>query len=81
MIQSLANYAPSKIISTIKSITARHVFAECPEIKKKLLGELFWSDRYFVSTVGKHNNENAIQEYVRNQGKQDEYKQLALNIK
>lgn len=81
LIQSLPNYAPSKIISTIKSITARRVFAECPEVKKKLWGGQFWSDGYFVSTVGKHNNENVIQEYVRNQGKQDEYKQLALNIK
>lgn len=81
LIQSLPNYAPSKIITTIKSITARRVFAECPEVKKKLWGGQFWSDGYFVSTVGKHNNENVIQEYVRNQGKQDEYKQLALNIK
>lgn len=81
LVQSLPSYAASKIISVIKSITARRIFTECPEVKKKLWGGQFWSDGYFVSTVGKHNNENVIQEYVKNQGKQDEYKQLALKIR
>lgn len=32
-------------------------------------------------TVGKHNNENVIQEYVKNHGKQDEHKQVGyVNI-
>jgi len=35
---------------------------------------LYWSDGYFISTVGKHDNETIIQEYVKNQGKT--YKQI-----
>lgn len=49
--------------------------AECPEVEKNLWGVQFWSDGYFVSSAGKHNNENIIQEYVKNQGKQDGYEQ------
>ena len=50
-------------------------------MKKKLWGGQFWTDGYFVSTVGKNQNETVIKEYVRNQGKQDaDYIQLHLNM-
>lgn len=79
--QSTPNYSPSQIVKTIKSITARQIFAECPQVKKKLWGGQFWTYGYFVSTVGKNQNESVIREYVKNQGKQDAaYKQLHINI-
>ena len=71
LIQSTPNYAPAEIVKVIKSITARQIFVECPQVKKKLWGGQFWSDGYFVSTVGRNQNETVIKEYVRNQGKQD----------
>ena len=81
LIQSTPNYSPTKIIKTVKSITARQIFAECPEVKKKLWGGEFWTDGYFVGTVGKNQNEEVIQEYVKNQGeKVAEYKQLHLDF-
>ena len=81
LIQSTPNYAPAEIIKVIKSITARQIFVECPQVKKKLWGGQFWSDGYFVSTVGRNQNETVIKEYVRNQGKQDaEYRQLYLAV-
>ncbi len=77
LVQSTPKYSPSEIVKIIKSITARQIFVECPEVKKKLWGGEFWTDGYFVSTVGKNQNETVIKEYVKNQGKQDgEYKQL-----
>ena len=48
--------------------------------KKKLWGGEFWSDGYFVSTVGKFTSEKVIKEYVKNQGKEKDYKQLLLNF-
>ena len=52
-----------------------------PEVKKKLWGGQFWSDGYFVATVGKNQNEEVTREYVKNQGKQDaEYKQIYLKL-
>ena len=35
-----------------KSITAREIFRRHPEIKKELWGGEFWSDGYYVATVG-----------------------------
>ena len=79
LVQSPPNYAPSQIFKIIKSITARQIFLECPEVKKALWGAQFWSDGYFVKTVGKNNNEKVIQEYVRDQVKDcEEYHQLYL---
>ena len=80
-VQNSPNYSPAQIVKIIKSITARQIFAECPQVKKKLWGGQFWSDGYFVSTVGKNQNETVIREYVKNQSKQDtEYKQLYLML-
>ena len=82
LVQSTPNYSPSQIVKIIKSITARQIFSECPEVKKKLWGGQFWTDGYFVATVGKNQNETVIREYVKNQGKQDtEYKQLYMSFK
>ena len=81
LVQSTPNYAPSKIVQIIKSITSRQIYVECPEVKKKLWGGQFWSDGYFVATVGKNQNEEVTREYVKNQGKQDaEYKQIYLKL-
>ena len=80
LVQSTPNYSPAKVITTIKSITAKRIFAECPEVKKQLWGGSFWREGYYVSSVGKHTSEKAVQGYVQNQGKQDEYKQLYLHV-
>ena len=79
LIQSTPNYSPSQIIKIVKSITARQIFEECPEVKKDCEGGQFWTDGYFVATVGKNTNENVIKEYVKNQGQDcEDYKQIQL---
>ena len=60
LIQSSPNYSPSQIIKIVKSITAKQIFLECPEVKKYLWGGQFWTDGYFVATVGKNQNESLI---------------------
>lgn len=76
LIQSVPTYSPTKIVTMIKSITAREVFRRAPHVKRQLWGGEFWSDGYFMNTVGQHGNEQAIMKYIRNQGKDQEYKQL-----
>jgi REP element-mobilizing transposase RayT len=63
------SYSPTKIIRTIKSITARKILESNPEVKKELWGGNFWTDGYYVGTVGEHGNEEVIGEYIRNQGR------------
>jgi putative transposase len=52
----------------VKSITAREIFKRCPHVKKALWGGEFWTDGYFITSVGKHGNESIIKNYVKNQG-------------
>ena len=73
LVQSVPTYSPTKIIRTIKSITAREIFQKHPEVKKKLWGGEFWTDGYFVSTVGRHGGEDVIANYVKNQGQEKDY--------
>ena len=69
LVQSTPEHSPTELVRLIKSITAKRIFAEHSEVKKKLWGVEFWSDGYFVSTEGKFNSERVIKEYVKNQEK------------
>jgi len=76
LVQSVPSYSPTKIITMIKSLTAREVFARIPSVKKQLWGGEFWTDGYYVGTVGQHATEDVIKRYVKNQGQEKEYVQL-----
>ena len=75
LVQSIPTYSPTKIVRTIKSITAKKIFLICPEVKEALWGGEFWTKGYFANTVSKHGNESVISEYVKGQGK-SEYEEL-----
>jgi REP element-mobilizing transposase RayT len=72
LIQSVPVESPTKIIRTVKSITAKEIFKRHPEVKQKFWGGEFWSKGFYVNTVGKHGDENTIQNYVKSQGKEKE---------
>ena len=76
LVQSVPMLSPTQIIRTIKSITAKQIFKECPQVKEKLWGGSFWTSGYFVNTVGLHGNEEIIARYVREQGKEQEYRKF-----
>ncbi|MGI8849304.1 MAG: IS200/IS605 family transposase [Pyrinomonadaceae bacterium] len=78
LVQSVATYSPTKIVRTIKSITAKEIFRQMPEVKKQLWGGEFWSDGYYISTVGAHSSEEAMKSYVKNQGGNNDSSQLTL---
>ena len=82
LIQSVPTYSITKIVTMVKSITAKEVFRRCPAVKKRMWGGEFWTDGYFASTVGRHGDEKTISRYVMNQGKGykklHEDRQLAL---
>jgi putative transposase len=69
-------YSPTQIVTRIKSITAREIFKKNPKVKKQLWGGNIWTTGFFVNTVSKYGGEKVIANYVKNQGKQPEYKKL-----
>ena len=40
LLQSVPTYSPTKIITLLKSLIARQVFARCPHVKKQLWNSL-----------------------------------------
>ena len=78
LVQSVPMYSPKQLVQIIKSHTAREIFKQCPEVKKHLWGGKFWSEGYFVSTVGAHQTEDMIKNYVQQQGKIESNGQLKL---
>jgi REP element-mobilizing transposase RayT len=73
LVQSVPTYSVTKIVTIIKSITAREVFKKCLHVKKQLWGGEFWTDGYFVNTVSKFGDESTISKYVREQGVEKDY--------
>ena len=68
LLQSVPMMLPSRMVQTIKSITAKEIFATNPEVKKDLRGGKFWTSGYYLNTVGKYGNEKTIARYVKEQG-------------
>jgi len=68
LVQTVPTYSVTKVVTTIKSITAREILRKSPEVRKQLWGGEFWTDGYYAGTVGKHGNENTVTNYVKRQG-------------
>ncbi len=71
--------SPGRIVQVFKSITAREVFKRKPFVKKELWGGEFWTDGYYVATVGERANWSTVEKYIERQGKsKTELQQLKL---
>jgi putative transposase len=70
-------YSAAKIVEVLKSISSRKVFEEYPGLEKEVWGGEFWSDGYFVRTVGDKVTADLIRQYIKYQHR-DHSKQLKL---
>jgi len=69
--------SPAQVVQRLKSISARMVFQEFPEVKQQLCGGELWNDGYFVRSVG----DNVTAEVIRRDSNhQHDPKQLELNF-
>ena len=72
-IHLLLSYHPKlsggEVVRIFKSITARELFRKFPALKKDLWGGQFWSEGYYLATVGMRGNWSVVEAYVKNQGK------------
>ena len=68
-----------RIVQIFKSITAREIFRRKPSVKKELWGGEFWTDGYYVATVGERADWTTVEKYITKQGKpKEELVQLPL---
>mgnify|MGYP001566596539 FL=1 len=71
-------YSIGQVVRLYKSITSRELFLHHKELKKELWGGEFWSDGYYVATIGEQGNWSVVEKYVRDQGYKPEVVQLRL---
>ena len=75
LIQTIPNQSVSDMVKLIKSVTAKQLFKQHPEVKMFLWGGNFWTMGYYINTVGQYGNLAMLQKYVQKQGHKD-YTQL-----
>ncbi len=65
-------YSIAQVVTRFKSLSARAVFREFPQVKRQLWGGEFWEDGYFARTVGDQVTAEMIRKYIqRHQEAQD----------
>ena len=70
LVQSIPTVSVSKMVTIIKSVTAREIFKNHPRIKKEILwGGNLWASGYYANTVGMYASRDTIEKYIQNQGK------------
>jgi putative transposase len=74
----LPKYSGGRVIGLIKNITAKAVFSQVPAVKKYLWGGEFWTDGYYIATIGARGNKTTIENYIRKQGRGKDIAQLKL---
>ena len=70
-------YSAAKVVEVLKSISSKEVFKEFPGLERELWAGEFWSDGYFVRTVGDKVTSELIRQYIKYQHR-DHIKQLKL---
>jgi len=58
-------YSSARVVQIMKSISAKIIFEEFPEVRKQLWGGEFWSDGYFVRSVGDKVTSEVIRRYIK----------------
>ena len=78
LVQGIPTMTVTRIVTIIKSLSARYIFKAHPEVKKELWGGNFWTSGYYANTVGRYAGKDAIMKYIKNQGKK-EYKKIYVD--
>ena len=58
-------YSIAQVVSRFKSLSARAIFREYPQVKRRLWGGELWEDGYFARTVGDKVTAEVIRKYIQ----------------
>ena len=64
-------YSPAQVVQILKSVSAREVFRKFPKLRKQLWAGEFWSDGYFVRSVGDKVTSDVIRRYIEYQAHEE----------
>ena len=76
LLQWVPDESPREIISRIKSLSAKYLFRENPDLRKELLWGKVWTSWYYVNTVWRYGSEDMIRKYVQEQWKEKTYERI-----
>ena len=76
LVQSVPTLSVTRIVTIIKSITAREIFAKHKEVEEILWGGNLWTSGFYANTVGLYGNQDVIKKYIQNQRRDMEYTKL-----
>jgi putative transposase len=68
----------SQVMTRFKSLSARAIFREHPQVKKQLWGGEFWEEGYFARTVGDKVTAEVIKKYIQHHRDDQSDSQLSL---
>jgi len=68
LVQSVPTITVTRLVTIIKSITAKEIFKAFPQLKKEMWGSSLWTSGYYANTVGRYSSKDAIINYIKNQG-------------
>ena len=71
-------YSPAQVVQILKSVSAREVFKEFPKLREQLWAGEFWSDGYFVRSVGDKVTAEIIRKYIEYQTHDKNFSQLRM---
>ena len=72
LVQSIPTLTVARIVTIIKSITAKEIFKEFPQPRKDMWGSSLWTSGYYANTVGMYVGKDTIINYIKNQGNNEE---------
>jgi putative transposase len=72
-------FSITQVVTRLKSLSARAIFAEHPQIKRQLWGGEFWEDGYFARTVGDKVTAEIIKRYIQHH-RDDKAQDLQLKL-
>ena len=78
LVKFLPKYSGGQVIRLIKSTTAKTIFKLAPEVKNELWGGEFWTDGYYIATISGRGDKKVIENYIKEQGREQDIKQLRL---
>jgi len=71
-------YSPAQVVQILKSVSAREVFKKFPKLRKQLWTGEFWSEGYFVRSVGDKVTTDIIRKYIEYQTHEENSLQLHM---